>query len=142
MKILLPVDGSPSSHRAVRYVIRHWGGMPAATRPELVLLHVDTPLSAGVTRHLSADDVSRFHLTNANAALRTARRTLTRANQAFEEMHEIGYPASVITALASRLKCDLVAMGSHGWGALLSLMLGSVVAKVLAQSRVPVLVVR
>jgi nucleotide-binding universal stress UspA family protein len=142
MKILLPVDGSPSSHRAVRYVVRHWSGMPAAQRPELILLHVDPALSAGITRHLSASDVSRFHSTNANAALRTARRTLMRANHPFEEMHEIGSPASVITLLASRLKCDLVAMGSHGWGALLSLMLGSVVVKVLAQSRVPVLVVR
>jgi nucleotide-binding universal stress UspA family protein len=142
MKILLPVDGSPSSHRAVRYVIRHWSSMPAAKRPEVVLLHVDPALSAGVTRHLSADDVSRFHSTNANTALRTARRTLTRANQPFEEIHEIGYAASVITLLASRLKCDLGAMGSPGWGALLSLMLGSVVVKVLAQSRVPVLVVR
>ncbi|SEI94383.1 universal stress protein [Frateuria terrea] len=142
MKILLPVDGSPSSHRAVRYVIRHWNGMPVAGRPQLVLLHVDPALSAGVTRYLSANDVSRFHSTNASAALRTARRTLARANQLFDEMHEIGDPASVIIQLASRLKCDLVAMGSHGWGALLSLVLGSVVVKVLAHSRVPVLVVR
>ena len=142
MKILLPVDGSPSSHRAVRYVIRHWSEVPPSARPALVLLHVDPALSAGVTRHLSASDVSRFHASNANAALRTARRTLSKAGHLFEELHEVGNPAEVVVQLASGLKCDLVAMGSHGWGALLSLVLGSVVVKVLAHSRVPVLVVR
>lgn len=142
MKILLPVDGSSSSHRAVRYVIRHWSGVPASSRPTLVLLHVDPELRPGVARYLSEDDVDRFHAINAKAALRTARRTLTTAGHLFEEMHEIGDPAEAITRLASRLRCDLVAMGSHGWGALLSLVLGSVVVKVLAHSRVPVLVVR
>ncbi|HET6805516.1 MAG TPA: universal stress protein [Frateuria sp.] len=142
MKILLPVDGSPSSHRAVRYVIRHWSQVPESSRPALVLLHVDPPLSAGVTRYLSAGDISRYHASNANTALRTARRTLAKAGHTFEERHEVGDPAEAVTRLASRLKCDLVAMGSHGWGALLSLVLGSVVVKVLAHSRVPVLVVR
>ena len=142
MKILLPVDGSPSSHRAVRYVIRHWSDMSSSARPTLVLLHVDPVLGAGVARYLSPDDVGRFHVINARAALRNARRTLTRAGHLFEEMHEIGDPAEVVIRLAARLKCDLVAMGSHGWGALLSLVLGSVVVKVLAHSRVPVLVVR
>jgi nucleotide-binding universal stress UspA family protein len=142
MKILLPVDGSPSSHRAVRYVIRHWSDVPSSSRPTLVLLHVDPALSAGVTRYLSASDVSGFHAANAKTALRNVRRTLTKAGHLFEERHEIGDPAGVITGLASRLKCDLVAMGSHGWGALLSLVLGSVAVKVLSHSRVPVLVVR
>lgn len=142
MKILLPVDGSASSQRAVRYVIQHWSGTPSSSRPTLVLLHVDPALGAGITRYLSANDVSGFHAANANTALRNARRTLTKAGHLFEEMHEIGDPAETIIGLASRLKCDLVAMGSHGWGALLSLVLGSVVVKVLAHSRVPVLVVR
>lgn len=141
MKILLPVDGSPSSHRAIRYVVRHWSQTPSS-RPTLVLLHVDPALSAGVTRYLSAHDVSRFHESNATTALRTARRSLTRAGHLFEEMHEVGDPAEVIVRLAARLKCDLVAMGSHGWGALLSLVLGSVAVKVLSHSKVPVLVVR
>lgn len=142
MKILLPIDGSPSSRRALRYVIQHWSGVPAAALPSLVLLHVEPPLTAGVTRYLSADDVSAFHAANANKALRSARQALTKSGHLFEELHELGDPAEVIVRLASRLKCDLVAMGSHGWGALLSLVLGSVVVKVLAHSKVPVLVVR
>lgn len=142
MKILLPVDGSPSSHRAVRYVIRHWGDTTPSSRPALVLLHVDPPLSAGVTRYLSAHDIERFHAANAHAALRTARRALAKAGHTFEEVNETGDPAEAIARLASSLRCQLVAMGSHGWGRLLSLVLGSVVVKVLATSRVPVLVVR
>lgn len=142
MKILLPVDGSASSRRAVRYVIHHWSAVPPSARPTLVLLHVDPVLSVGITRYLSASDVHRFHATNARNALRGTRRSLGRAGHLFEEIHEVGDSSEVIVRLASRLKCDLVAMGSHGWGALFSLVLGSVVVKVLAHSRVPVLVVR
>lgn len=142
MKILLPVDGSPSSSRAVRYVIRHWGGPEATPRASLVLLHVDPELGGGVARYLTAKDIARFHDDNAKFALRAARRALQKAGLLFEEMHQIGEPAEVITRMAGKLRCDLVAMGSHGWGALLSLVLGSVVVKVLANSRVPVLVVR
>lgn len=142
MKILLPVDGSPSSARAVRYVIRHWGGPEETARASLVLLHVDPVLSAGVARYLTAQDIARFHEDNAKSALRNARRALHQASLPFEELHQIGEPPEVITRLAGKLRCDLVAMGSHGWGALLSLMLGSVVVKVLANSRVPVLVIR
>lgn len=142
MKILLPVDGSPSSSRAIRYVIQHWGGPETTPCASLVLLHVDPVLSAGVARYLTAQDIARFHADNAKSALRAARRSLHKANLLFEEMHQIGEPADVITRLAGKMRCDLVAMGSHGWGALLSLVLGSVVVKVLAHSRVPVLVIR
>lgn len=139
MKILLPVDGSPSSSRAVRYVVRHFAGEAATS---LVLLHVDPPLIERVARYLTTEDLARFHEDRARDAVRPARAALRKAGTAFEEKHEIGDPAVRITELAARLRCDLVAMGSHGRGAFLSAVLGSVVMKVLSQSKVPVLVVR
>ena len=43
---------------------------------------------------------------------------------------------------AKRKKCDVIFMASHGRGELASLILGSVTQKVLAHSKVPVLVYR
>ena len=142
MKILLPVDGSPNSSRAVRYVTEHFGEKKKGERTSLVLLYVDPFLIEGVARYLSAEDLARFYDGNAKRALAPARRVLRAAGQPFEDMHEVADPATAIVRLAKEMRCDLIAMGSHGHGALISLMLGSVVMKVLSHSKVPVLVVR
>ena len=47
-----------------------------------------------------------------------------------------------IVEAARRKKCDVIFMASHGRGELASLVLGSVTLKVLAHSRIPVLVFR
>lgn len=142
MKILLPVDGSPSSSRAVRHVLQHWAGSRSAPRASLVLLYVDPPLVERVARYLTPEDLARFHADRAKVTVRPVRSALRKAGVSFEERHEVGDPAVFIVNLAAKLHCDLIAMGSHGRGALLSVVLGSVVMKVLSHSKVPVLVVR
>jgi len=47
-----------------------------------------------------------------------------------------------ILQTADREGCDLIVMASHGRGSLASVLLGSQTAKVLSQSRVPVLIAR
>ena len=142
MKILLPVDGSSSSARAVRYVIQHFCGAKTKPCASLVLLHVDPPLPERVGRFLTQEARARFHEDRAKVAVRSARNALHKAGVPFEEFHEVGDPAMVVIAHAAKLQCDLIAMGSHGRGAFLSTVLGSVVMKVLSNSKVPVLVIR
>lgn len=142
MKILLPVDGSPSSCRAVRYVIRHFATGRAQRRTSLLLLHVDPPLPARAARLLAPDARAGFHEEYSERAARPARRLLRDAGVKFVEQHAVGDPAALIIALAKKPGVDLIAMGSHGRGAFLSAVLGSVVVKVLSRSKVPVLVVR
>src|SRR5262245_23424151 len=50
--------------------------------------------------------------------------------------------ADGIIAAARKHKCDVIFMASHGRGGLASLVLGSVTQKVLARSKIPVLVYR
>jgi nucleotide-binding universal stress UspA family protein len=64
------------------------------------------------------------------------------AHIAYRERIVVGEPGSIIARIAKAERRDLIVMGSHGHGALRALFLGSVVTKVLARSRVPVLVVR
>lgn len=51
-------------------------------------------------------------------------------------------PARVIVETAEKYNCDLIAMASHGRSGFKAFMLGSVTMKVLANSKVPVLVYR
>jgi len=139
MNILVPVDGSPSSVRAARYAARHWGGAHPA---QLTLLHVDPPMRAAIADYLDPSALESFHADNAKAALKPAKRVLADAGLAHEELALLGDPAEEIVRIARRGRYDLIVMGSHGRGALKSLFLGSVVVKVLSESRVPVLVVR
>jgi nucleotide-binding universal stress UspA family protein len=51
-------------------------------------------------------------------------------------------PWEAILAAAKKNKCDVIVMGSHGRGGLAALFLGSETQKVLAQSKLPVIVAR
>jgi nucleotide-binding universal stress UspA family protein len=57
----------------------------------------------------------------------------------------VSSPATVdqgIVAAARKGRCDAIFMASHGRGELTSLVLGSVTLKVLAHSKIPVMVFR
>lgn len=140
MKILLPVDGSTCSTRAVRYVTRHLSQF--GKRPDILLVHVDPPALERISAQISAEDIARFHAKNADAALKAARRVLDGARIKHREKALVGAPGETIARVAKDERCDLIAMGSHGRGAMASLLLGSVVGRVIAASRIPVLVVR
>jgi nucleotide-binding universal stress UspA family protein len=53
-----------------------------------------------------------------------------------------GSPWKGIVDTARRKKCGLIFMASHGRGKIATLLLGSVTQKVLAHSKIPVLVYR
>ena len=137
MKVLLPVDGSASSTRAAKYLVKHW-----PTDVSVTLVNVDAPLRESIAGRLDAGSIGRFHADNGKAAIKAAARVLGNAGHHFEEKLVVGDPAGEIVQLSNKGRFDLVVMGSHGRGLLKSLFLGSVVVKVLSNSRVPVLVVR
>lgn len=137
MKVLLPVDGSANSTRAAKYLVRHW-----PTDASVTLVNIDAPLRESITGRLDAESIARFHADNCRSAIRPASRVLAKAGHLFDERMLVGDPGNEIVALAHKGRFDLIVMGSHGRGLLKSLFLGSVVVKVLSNSRVPVLVVR
>ena len=50
--------------------------------------------------------------------------------------------AESLARQARKLKCDLIAMGTHGMGAVSGILLGSVAAKTVHLARCPVLLIR
>jgi nucleotide-binding universal stress UspA family protein len=110
--------------------------------PEIHLLHVRPPLPGRAAAALGRNVVRDYYDAETDKALGAARRTLEKAGVRFKELHAVGDPGEVIAAQASRGKYSLVIMGSHGHGTLANLMLGSAAAKVLANCKVPTLIIR
>jgi nucleotide-binding universal stress UspA family protein len=140
VKILLAVDGSDISLRAVKHVIGLTKAL--ANPPQVILTSVDIPLLQRVAVTMGAQGVARYHAENAEAMCGKARRMLHRARIAFDEEIHVGDVADMVLKIAKKRRADLIVMGSHGSGPLRGMFLGSVSAKVIAHTTVPVTIVR
>ena len=137
MKILLAVDGSDNAIKAAKWVDGHEHLF--APGLNVVLFHADPGLISPVERKLGKHETARYYAGNAEYAFHSSRKVLQRAGVDFRELFEKGDPPETIAHAAKRERCDLVVMGSRGQGAIRQALLGSVVAKVIARSAVPVL---
>ena len=141
MKILIPVDGSAGAVHAVEHVIasRNW----LKQVPEVFLLNVQWNIAAGnVKRFINRDTIDDYYREQGLAALATAREKLDAAGMAYTYHVSIGTPAEAITQYAAEQQVNQIVIGARGQGSVSTLLLGSVVDKVLRLSPMPVLVVR
>ncbi|PKO42119.1 MAG: universal stress protein [Betaproteobacteria bacterium HGW-Betaproteobacteria-4] len=141
MKILLPVDGSECSLRAVDHLITHVGWFRDV--PEIHLLHVHAPIPIGrVQAHVGKETLHAYYLEEGQEHLVEAQKKLDAAGRFHTTHIHVGQPAEVIARLADELACDLIVMGAHGLGALAGLVMGSVATRVLHLAPCPVLLVK
>lgn len=140
MKILVTVDGSDISLRALKYAL---GLAKQFAKPGVVtVLHVDPPAFPGVERRLGHQAIADYHAANHEHALAPARAMLKRSKLAVDEVHAVGEIAETILDVARRRRIDLIVMGSHGRSAVKGVLLGSVSTKVIAQTDIPVTIIR
>ena len=141
MKILLAVDGSPYTKRMLAYVAAHDEWLGAHHEYTIVTaVPAVTPRAAAV---IDKDTLKAYYEEEAEKTLKPVRTFFKRQVQAPVQFQvKVGQPAEQIVAVASKLKPDLLIMGSHGHGSLGNLVMGSVATKVMAHTRVPVLLVR
>ena len=140
MKILVPVDGSPSSDRALRFALSYAHRMPAT---EIRLLNVQEPLGFRDLGGLpSFDTIERILHEQGVHATASARDIVTEARIDTKCPIKFGDVAPTIARYAKEHHCDMIVMGSRGLGPVKSLVLGSVATKVMHLSEVPVTVVR
>jgi nucleotide-binding universal stress UspA family protein len=140
MKILIPVDGSKHSRTAVDFVASR--STLVGADPEIDVLNVQLAIPVRATRAVGRAAVSSYYTEEAEAALKPARTRLKKAGFEPSVRFTVGNPANEIAAAAARSKADLIVMGSHGRSALKGLLLGSVTTSVLAQTKVPMLILR
>lgn len=137
-KILIPVDGTPNSVKAVRHAIGRFAG---ARAPEIHLLHVRAPLTRHAARFIGRRNRVAWHREEAEKALEPARELLHRHGVPFAVHVELGDRATTIDRVAQRLRATRIVMGTSRKNSLARLVEDSVTNGVLALSRVPVEVV-
>jgi nucleotide-binding universal stress UspA family protein len=140
VKILLAADGSKYTRQAVQYFIDNFN--PLVRGSELHLVNVHTPLPPHAASALGKTVVQDYYREECDKALAPAKRMLDKAGVPHSELRFVGDPGEELAQVANKGKYDLVIMGSHGHGAFATLVLGSVASKVLANCKVPVLIVR
>jgi len=140
-RILLPVDGSEASLRAVDHVLKKIGLYKDTL--EIHLLNVQLALRQGVTEFVSQKQIDSYHHDEGVKDLASARARLDAAKVPYQFHIGVGEePAAVIARYAQDKKCDQVVMGTRGLGSVAGILLGSVTIKVIHLVGVPVLLVK
>ncbi len=143
--VLVPVDGSENSTRAVEAACRQIGPRQPVT---VHLLNVQASNhSSVVKKYLSQDLIDKFHQEEGETALQTARDRLDDVGIAYTSHVEVGDVAQTIARYVRELHCDQVIMGTRGLGsggiaAISGLLMGSTATKVLHLVDVPVTLVK
>jgi nucleotide-binding universal stress UspA family protein len=140
-KILIPVDGSDYALHAVDYVIKNVSVLKES--PQVLLLNVQWNVAAGnVKLFISQQTIHDYYGEQGMAALLSARAALDAAALPYQYHISVGTPAEAIAQYAHEQGVDQIVMGRQGQGGLQSLLLGSVVNKVLHLANCPVLLVK
>lgn len=138
MKILVPVDGSDASTRALQHALAL---CKAFRSGKLVVVAVDDSLFPGAERKMGAEAAAAHHAESFARLLGPARRLLKRRKVDVEFVERVGDVAPAILDTVAKKKADIIVMGSRGAGGIKGVLLGSVSQKVLAGTKVPVTIV-
>ena len=140
--VLIPVDGSACALRAVDLVLAKRTRYRNPDELAIHLVNVQPPLPHAVTRFVSPQQVADYHRSESDRLSADARARLDAAGASYTYHPRVGSVADEIVALSTQLGCDQIVMGTHGHTALTEFMLGSVTAKVIHLTRIPLLLVK
>lgn len=136
--ILLPVDGSDDSDRAVRFLISLYTKLAPVN---VHLLHVQAPLVVRSDEAVAPESLAARALTAGEEALQSAKALLDIAGIPYRTVVERGYVASSVVAYANSNDCAGIIMGTRGMGSTEQL-LGSIARQVILLTSVPVTLVK
>ena len=140
MKILLAVDGSKFTKKMLAYLTTHDDLFSASH--DYTLFTACMALPARAMSVVGKNVVNDYHTEEAEKVLSPAVKFLLRHGVNAKSVWKPGPVGQTIANFAESGKFDLVMMGSHGHGSFVNLVMGSVATQVLANCKVPVLMVR
>ncbi len=140
MRILAAVDGSPYTKRMLAYLAAHdeWLGK----HHEYTLIHVVSAVPPRAAAVLDKATLKAYYDDTAEKVFKPLRSFFTKQGLKAGYLAKVGHAADSIAETAEKGGYDLVVLGSHGHGSLTSLVMGSVATKVVAQCKIPVLLIR
>ncbi|WP_077002745.1 universal stress protein [Variovorax sp. KK3] len=141
MKILIAVDGSPHTRKALDYLVTHRAMFVEGN--ELVAVYVTTGVPGHVTRHLSRDLVESYYTEEAAKVVEPVKAFFAEnniSNYTVDARH--GHAAEEILKSANAAGVQMIVMGTHGHGIFGRALMGSVATKVIAETDISVLLVQ
>jgi len=142
MKILLAVDGSKHSLAAAQCLVEHADWYREKPTVELVTVHLPLPKLPRMGMVVGKNQIQRYYDEEGEACLAMAKKKLDVSGIGYRANILVGRVAESIVQHASKTRCDLIFIGSHGRTEAGNMLLGSTATKVLHIAKIPVLLVR
>ena len=133
MNILLAVDGSAYTKKMLAYLATHDEFLGPSHSYSVITVQAALPPRARAA--VGKEVVDQYYADEGDKVMNPVCKFLERHGVTPKRILKVG-------AVGETGKFDLLVMGSHGHGALATLVMGSVTTQVLAHSKVPVLIVR
>lgn len=140
MKILVPVDGSPYTKHMLAYLAAHEEWSEAGH--EFTVLHCPAPMPPRAAAVIPREQVLAYYAGETERVFKPIRSFFRQRGMPAEFVSKSGEAWQRIVEVATKGRFGMVMMGSHGHGPIGALVTGSVTARVLAHSKVPVLIIR
>lgn len=142
-KILIPVDGSEGSWRALNTAVE----IGKKFGSELLVVNVIQPYNNAALLAVPLDHATVSQGNSelekiGDKVLEMAQERLVGYEYKVEYCLEIGHPSERIIALAKKSKADAIIIGSRGLSGIAEFFLGSVSSKVSQYASIPVLIVK
>ncbi len=141
MKILIAVDGSLHTQKALDYLAAHRGMF--VDGHELIVVNVCTGLPGHAVRHLNKDVVEDYYSEETTKVLEPIKAFFAKhgiTNYRSEPRH--GHAAEEILKVAAASGAELIVMGTHGHGIFGRALMGSVATTVVSETDTSVLLVQ
>ena len=137
---MLAVDGSTDSQKMLAYLTSHQEMLGAGQ--EYTVITVQPLLPARARAALGKEVVDEYYDEESTKILQPVQEFLKSRGVQAQSISKIGPIADTIIHAAQDGKFALIAMGTHGHGALGRLVMGSASSQVLAGCTIPVLLIR
>ncbi|MBT2332751.1 universal stress protein [Variovorax paradoxus] len=141
MKILIAVDGSAYTQKALKYLLANRSMFVEGH--ELIVVHVCTGISGHVARHLSKEVITGYYAEENAKVLDPVAALLAEngvSNYTIDRRH--GHAAEEILKSATAAHAELIVLGTHGHGIFGRALMGSVATKVISETDISVLLVQ
>jgi len=137
--ILVPVDGSANSDRAVKHALDL---VAAGLAAELHLLNVQPNLGGAISTFVNRDQIDSYHREEGHKCLASAVELAKKAAVPAKVHIGVGRQGGIVRDYARKLGVGLVVMGTRGHTGLAGVLLGSVAQDVIAHVDIPVTLVK
>jgi len=141
LKILLPVDGSPSAVRATQTLIDTIGWYRDAPSIEVIAVHLPVPRVPNLGSFVSKAMIQKYYDEECTAMLAPSLALLDAATVPYTSQALTGPIAETIVARATASASNMIYMGTRGMSALANMALGSVTTRVLHLSHIPIVLI-